>query len=91
MTDDDLNGQIAALLAQSRSAHEQYRQAVRHHPPDVAAARAALESAAALRQQAHDLDVFQVHRAWSDEHLSTKFRHSDVMAFYAKELAKLNA
>lgn len=86
----DVNAQVADLLEQSRAAHARYRQAVRNHPPDTAAARQAIIDAQSLRQQAQDLDPDHTVITWLDEARSTNFVHADVMQFYADLRARDN-
>lgn len=85
---------IAEILAASRQAHLEYREAVPRrvagHPQtvvaegDAAKARAALERARDLRQQAHDLDPAHVDHAWHAE--ASTHPHDELMAFYADQL-----
>jgi hypothetical protein len=89
---------IAQLLADARTAHDQYRAHSPHManvgatvlamPGDPAIARDALDRAATLRKQAHDADPGYTDSAWgSDAHVAAGI-HTDLMTFYAEQLAR---
>lgn len=84
---------VASLLQQSTAAHRRYRDAspcmvsngaggVVFSSGQPALARAALEQAAGLRQQAQDADPTHTAPAWQQESL-----HDALTAFYTQELA----
>ena len=84
---------VAALLTQSTAQHQGYRTALQAKLPTQA--QLALAAAARLRQAAHDLDPDHTAPCWADEG-STHTQgtrthhdlHTDLMAFYSRELEK---
>lgn len=87
LADESLD--VATLLAQSRSAHLEYRRhcATPQSPGDPLAAKAALAEAARLRAQAELADPNHEQAAWLAED-GTPYEHDSLIAWYAAQLTQ---
>lgn len=90
----DTEIEVARLLKASATAHLTFRQYQPHkrmhngqlqtQTGDPLQARAALESAQAIRAEAHALDPEHVAQAWAFEPV----KHDELEAFYAQQLSR---
>ena len=83
-TDAEHHARVQDLLTRSIQAHTAYRTAVRAR--DTSAAKAALEQADTLRQQAHDADPDHTAPVWQATRVTHP--HDALLAFYTEQRAK---